>query len=98
MKTTKPHELLRAYAEDHSESAFQGRVNRYVDLVYWVAIRRVSGDRQLAEDEAQEVFTDLARKGGTLPPTVMLGGGLLWHTGYVASTAMRGEQRRRARD
>ena len=98
MKTTKPHELLRAYAQDHSESAFQELVNRYVDLVYSAAIRRVSGDRQLAEDVTQEVFADLARKAAALPPNVMLGGWLLRHTGYVASTAMRGEQRRRDRE
>ena len=62
MKTTDHHELLQAYAQDHSESAFQELVQRYVDLVYSAAIRRVSGDRELAEDVTQEVFTDLARK------------------------------------
>ena len=95
MKTTDHHELLRAYAQDHSEAAFQELVQRYVDLVYSAAIRRVSGDRQLAEDVTQEVFTDLARKGAALPSNVMLGGWLHRHTGYVASTAMRGEHRRR---
>ena len=95
MKTTDHHELLQAYAQDHSESAFQELVQRYVDLVYSAAIRRVSGDRELAEDVTQEVFTDLARKAAALPPTVMLGGWLHRHTRYVASTAMRGEQRRR---
>jgi len=95
VKTTNHHELLQAYAQDHSESAFQELVQRYLDLVYSAAIRRVSGDRQLAEDVTQEVFTDLARKAAALPPTVMLGGWLHRHTGYVASTAMRGEQRRR---
>jgi RNA polymerase sigma factor (sigma-70 family) len=98
VKTTNHHELLRAYAQDHSESAFQELVNRYVDLVYSAAIRRVSGDRQLAEDVTQEVFTDLARKAAALPPNVTLGGWLLRHTGYVASTAMRGDQRRRDRE
>jgi RNA polymerase sigma factor (sigma-70 family) len=95
VKTTDHHELLRAYAQDHSESAFQELVQRYVELVYSAAIRRVSGDRELAEDVAQEVFTDLARKAAALPPTVMLGGWLHRHTGYVAATAMRAEQRRR---
>ena len=95
MNTTDHHELLQAYAQDHSEFAFQELVQRYVDLVYSAAIRRVSGDRELAEDVTQEVFTDLARKAAALPPTVMLGGWLHRHTGYVASTAMRGEQRRR---
>lgn len=98
MKTTNDQQLLRAYAQDHSEFAFQELVNRYVALVYSAAIRRVSGDRQLAEDVTQEVFTDLARKAAALSPTVMLGGWLHRHTGYVASTAMRGEQRRRDRE
>jgi RNA polymerase sigma factor (sigma-70 family) len=98
VKTTNNHELLRAYAQEHSESAFEELVNRYVALVYSAAIRRVSGDRQLAEDVTQEVFTDLARKAAALPPTVMLGGWLHRHSGYVASTAMRGEQRRRDRE
>ena len=62
MNTTDHHELLRAYAQDHSEFAFQELVQRYVDMVYWAAIRRVAGDRELAEDVTQEVFTDLARK------------------------------------
>jgi len=95
VKTTNHHELLRAYALDHSEFAFQELVQRYVDLVYSAAFRRVAGDRQLAEDVTQEVFTDLARKAAALPPIVMLGGWLHRHTGYVASTARRGEQRRR---
>jgi RNA polymerase sigma factor (sigma-70 family) len=98
VKTTNHHELLRAYAQDHSESAFQELVQRYIDLVYSAAIRRVSGDRELAEDVTQEVFSDLARKAAALPATVMLGGWLHRHTGYVASTALRGEQRRRAHE
>ena len=98
MKTTENHELLRAYAQDHSEPAFQELVHRYVDLVYSAAIRRVDGDTQLAEDVTQEVFTHLAGKAGSLPPDVTLGGWLHRHTGFVASSAMRGEQRRRDRE
>ena len=92
------HELLRAYAQDHSESAFQELVTRYVDLVYSAAIRRVDGDTQLAEDVTQEVFTHLAGKVGSLPPNLMLGGWLHRHTGFAASTAMRAKQRRRSRE
>src|SRR5262245_16718817 len=98
MKTTDAQDLLRAYAQDHSEAAFQELVNRYVDLVYSAASRRVNGDMLLAEDVTQQVFTDLARKAGSLPSNVMLGGWLHRHTGFVASTAMRGEQRRRNRE
>ena len=98
MIATDSHELLRAYAEDHSESAFQELVHGYVDLVYSAAIRRVDGDTQLAEDVTQEVFSHLARAAGSLPPNVMLGGWLHRHTGFVASTATRREQRRRNRE
>ena len=98
MKTTDTQQLLQAYARGHSEAAFQELVNRYVDLVYSAAIRRVDGDTQLAEDVTQEVFTHLARKAASLPPNVTLGGWLHRHTGFVASTAMRGEQRRRNRE
>jgi len=92
------HELLRAYAQEHSESAFQELVHRYVDLVYSAAIRCVDGDTQLAEDVTQEVFTNLAGKARSLPPNVSLGGWLHRHTGFAASTAMRSEQRRRNRE
>jgi RNA polymerase sigma factor (sigma-70 family) len=98
MNTTDTQELLQAYARDHSEAAFQELVNRYVDLVYSTALRRVTGDTLLAEDVTQEVFTDLARKASSLPANVMLGGWLHRHTGFVASTTMRSEKRRRERE
>jgi RNA polymerase sigma factor (sigma-70 family) len=98
MKITETQELLQAYARDRSEPAFQELVSRYVDLVYSAALRRVTGDTLLAEDITHEVFTELARKAPFLPADVMLGGWLHRHTGFVASTALRGEQRRRARE
>src|SRR5215471_18335241 len=98
MKTTDSRDLLRAYAQKRSETAFHELVNRYVALIYSVAIRRVDGNTQLAEDVTQQVFTDLARKAATLPASVMLGGWLHRHAGFVASTAMRGELRRRNRE
>jgi len=91
------HELLRAYAQEHSESAFQELVHRYVDLVYSAAIRCVDGDTQLAEDVTQEVFTNLAGKARSLPRSVMLGGWLHRHTCFVAATVMRTERRRQSR-
>src|SRR5215469_12994318 len=98
MKTTDTQELLQAYARDHSEPAFQELVSRYVDLVYSTALRRVTGDTLLAEDVTQEVFTDLARKAASLPANVMLGGWLHRHTGFVASSMVRAEQRRLERE
>jgi len=90
--------LLQAYARENSEAAFQELVNRYLDLVFSTAIRRVGGNRQLAEDVSQLVFTDLARKAASLPNNVMLGGWLHRHTGFVASNVLRTEQRRRHRE
>lgn len=90
--------LLRAYLREDSEAAFQELVNRYIDLVFSTAIRRVGGNRQLAEDVSQQVFTDLACKAASLPKNVMLGGWLHRHTGFVASNFMRAELRRQNRE
>jgi RNA polymerase sigma factor (sigma-70 family) len=98
MKTMDANALLHAYVREDSEVAFQELVNRYIDLVFSTAIRRVSGNRQLAEDVSQRVFTDLARKAASLPKNVMLGGWLHRHTGFVASTFMRAEIRRQNRE
>ena len=38
-------------------------VERYLPLVYSAALRQVGGNRQMAEDVAQHVFTELARIG-----------------------------------
>ncbi len=54
-------ELLRAYAETGSESAFAELVSRHVVLVYCVA-RRVVVDTHLAEDVTQATFATLARE------------------------------------
>ncbi len=83
MKET--HRLLREYRENRSETAFEELVNRYIDLVYSVALRRVSGDVHRAHDVVQSVFTDLARKAQDLPGDVMLGGWLHRHSCFVAS-------------
>ncbi|MDB6027732.1 MAG: hypothetical protein JWM68_3955 [Verrucomicrobiales bacterium] len=91
-------QLLRAYAEDHSEEAFRKLVERYVGLVYSVALRCVAGEISLAEDVTQTVFVDLARKARIVPLDVVLGGWLHHHTFYLSSRAVRTEQRRRVRE
>jgi DNA-directed RNA polymerase specialized sigma24 family protein len=58
MNNTPDHELLRRYAEHGAEEAFAELVKRHLNLV-WAAAWRVSGDRELARDVAQTVFTDL---------------------------------------
>ena len=91
-------QLLRDYVERRSGSAFAELVRRHVDAVYSAAVRRANGDRALAEDITQCVFTDFARKAAHLPPGTVPGGWLHRHTGFVASHHIDRERRRRARE
>jgi RNA polymerase sigma factor (sigma-70 family) len=95
---TDSQQLLAEYAAQGSEAAFRELVARYLNLVYSTALRLVGGDPQLAEDVAQTVFIGLAKKGRTLSSEVMLGGWLHQHTYYVATRAVRREQRRQTRE
>ncbi|MGA2138949.1 MAG: sigma-70 family RNA polymerase sigma factor [Verrucomicrobiia bacterium] len=95
---TDSQRLLADYVTNGSEQAFRELVTRYLDLVYSTAIRLVGGDAHRAEDVAQTVFVDLARKARTLPSDVMLGGWLHQDTCFVASKIMRGERRRQFRE
>jgi RNA polymerase sigma factor (sigma-70 family) len=95
---TEDKALLREYADERSERAFSELVRRYIDLVFSAALRVVNGDTQLAKDVTQVVFIDLARKAPTLPTGVVLAGWLHRHTCFRAATAVRTEQRRRARE
>src|SRR5579862_9562227 len=91
-------ELLAHYAKDRSEAAFGELVARHVNLVYSVALRRTGGDAHLAQDVAQEVFTDLARKAPFLPKNIVLAGWLHRATRYAAAGATRTIRRRRRRE
>lgn len=102
MTDAEPHledrQLLHDYVERCSGSAFAELVRRHVDAVYSAALRRVNGDRALAEDVVQCVFTDFARKAAQLPSGTVPGGWLHRHTGFVASHHIDRERRRRARE
>ena len=93
-----PQTLLAQYVDTGSETAFRELVTRYLDLVYSTALRQVHGDRHLAEDVSQIVFSNLARKANRLPCKVMLGGWLHRDTCHVAATLMRSQHRREARE
>lgn len=95
---TESQTLVADYVNTGSEAAFRELVVRYTDLVYSAAVRLVGGDTHLAQDVTQTVFIDLARKARTLPKEVMLGGWLHRHTVFVASTTLRAERRRQARE
>lgn len=95
---TDTQRLLADYVTNASEPAFRELVTCYLNLVYSTAVRLVGGDAHRAQDVAQTVFIDLARKAPTLPRDVMLGGWLHRHTCFVASKIMRGERRRQFRE
>jgi RNA polymerase sigma factor (sigma-70 family) len=88
-------ELLRRYAETKSEAAFAELVQRHVNLVHSAALRQVNGDAHLAQDVAQAVFTDLARKAASLSRRAALTGWLYTSAHFAAAKAARAENRRR---
>jgi RNA polymerase sigma factor (sigma-70 family) len=90
--------LLRRYAEDHSEEAFTELVNRHLGLVYHAALRQCGGNRHHAEEVAQLVFTDLARKADVLSRRPLLVAWLHTSARYAASHLHRAEARRLARE
>jgi RNA polymerase sigma factor (sigma-70 family) len=90
-------EMLRRYAEEGSEEAFRELVRRHIDLVY-AAARRTLGDVHLAQDVAQTVFSDLARKAPVLPRGTVLAGWLYQSARYAAAKVVRSEERRRRRE
>lgn len=95
---TEDAELLRDYAERGSEAAFADLVRRRLGLVYSVALRQTGGDIHLAEDVAQKVFTQMARKAGPLSRHPAVSAWLYRTTQFEAINLVRGERRRRRRE
>ncbi len=95
---TDTHHLLTEYRKTGSDAAFRELVSRYVDLVYSTALRLLEGDAHRAQDVAQTVFVNLARKSRTLPEDVSLGGWLHRDTCLAAGHILRGERRRQSRE
>jgi hypothetical protein len=82
--------LLKAFADSHSEKAFDALVGKYLGMVLGIAGRR-TGDRALAEEIAQDVFTILARKAQRLKCGATLAGWLHRVTVIECADAMRRE-------
>src|SRR5678810_542362 len=98
MERTDDARLLNRFVSSGEEAAFRELVGRHFGLVYSVALRQLNGDTHLAQDVAQMVFSDLARKGRFLSSRVVLSGWLYQATCFSASKVVRAEQRRRARE
>jgi RNA polymerase sigma factor (sigma-70 family) len=90
--------LLRRYTHDRSEDDFAELVRRHLNLVYSAALRQVNGDTHHAQDVAQLVFTDLARKAAKLADHRVLAGWLFTSTRFAAAKLVRGERRRQIRE
>jgi RNA polymerase sigma factor (sigma-70 family) len=95
---TPDSELLSRYARTHSEDAFAELVRRHVNLVYSAALRQVNGDAHHAQDVAQTVFTDLARKASSLTRRETLTGWLYTSAHFAAAKIARTESRQRDRE
>src|ERR1017187_9972111 len=97
MRTMGDWELLQDYVKIRSEAAFTELVQRNIDWIYSLALRRV-GNPQLAQDVVQSVFALLARKAGSMRAGTVLGGWLFRSTCFVAKCSLRAERRRKSRE
>ncbi len=91
---SETQQLLAAYVDNGSETAFRELVSRHLNLVYATALRLVGGDAHRAQEVAQTVFVQLAQNAHKLSRESTLGGWLHRTTCNVASKALRTERRR----
>ncbi len=89
------HELVGRYATDGDQEAFRAMVDRHAGMVYGVALRRTT-EPALAEEVAQTVFVQLARKAGSLKDPGRLSGWLHRCAVLESSHIMRKRRREQA--
>jgi RNA polymerase sigma factor (sigma-70 family) len=97
MQPADDHALLRQFVESHSDEAFAGLVERYVNLVYSVALRQTGGAAD-AEEITQAVFIVLAKKAGELRHDKAISSWLFQATRLTANNFIRSEMRRHRRE
>jgi len=101
MQVKDDAQLLREYARQGNEAAFGELAARYTDLVYSTVLRQ-AGSADLAEDVAQTVFMDLARKAPSLARKFKENGTIVgWiyrSSRYALAKRLRAEHRRRNRE
>jgi RNA polymerase sigma factor (sigma-70 family) len=101
MQAKDDAQLLREYARQGSEASFAALVARYTDLIYSVVLRQ-AGSPDLAEEVAQSVFTDLARKAPELAAKLgekgSIVGWLYRGSRFALAKQLRAEQRRHLRE
>jgi RNA polymerase sigma factor (sigma-70 family) len=91
-------DLVNAFVRSRDQAAFAQLVRRHVDMVYAAALRRVRGDRHLAEDVTQATFIILARRASAFDERTLVAGWLHRAAGYAASNALKTEARRQAHE
>ena len=90
-------DLIREYADHHSEPAFAALVSRHIPLVYSVA-RRYVGNAADAQDVTQAVFIVLAKKAASLRHRRVLTGWLYETTRFTGTRLLRTRTRQQSRD
>jgi len=90
-------DLLRQYADGHSDAAFAALVSRHLDLVYSAALRKTANPHA-AEEITQAVFIILAQKAGRIVDKTILPGWLYQTARLTASSFLRRETRRVRRE
>src|SRR5580658_5398256 len=89
--------LVRAFVEHRSEPAFTALVDRHLGLVYSAAVRQM-GDAHTAQEVAQTVFIQLAKKAASLGPDTVVSAWLYRTTLYTAADARKARRRRALRE